>query len=349
MFQPLFDEDEIPNKFSTVDWPDWVDWKERFRLIVQINNWNHVNARRWILLSITGEARKVSNYIVDFKNVDDTNDYEELLAEFDKIYMSCAQSDLARMQILRDKVKQFADESLSEFKHRCVRIFQRAHPEMQDFITLDKEIRLVDLFVHGIRDCKVKKKVLMQRPTSVHEALDKASWMEHVERVMAKKPREQMIAMDKLPFSKRSVWGQLHHNSFKNQIFIMYHGTNAVNAEGILNNGFRRSPKERNMLGKGIYVAKDIQKTDRYGPITFKLLVYTGSIIKIDYQGHPRQKNWQRNYQSAWVPPNCGMVKSGLQENCIRDPKQIRILGVIRGFESLSYGAKRMTVDLSNQ
>ena len=74
-------------------------------------------------------------------------------------------------------------------------------------------------------------------------------------------------------------------------------------AESILNNGFFLSDHSR-MLGSGVYVSATLEKTQNYGPITFKLLVYPGRICKIDYQGHPYQKSWQGDFGSAWAPPH---------------------------------------------
>ena len=67
------------------------------------------------------------------------------------------------------------------------------------------------------------------------------------------------------------------------------------------------------MLGEGIYVSATLEKALSYGDFTMKLLVYTGRTCRVDEQGHPKQKSWQTEYGSAWVPPNCGMVRSGRQ------------------------------------
>uniref|UniRef100_A0AAY5EB83 PARP catalytic domain-containing protein n=1 Tax=Electrophorus electricus TaxID=8005 RepID=A0AAY5EB83_ELEEL len=46
------------------------------------------------------------------------------------------------------------------------------------------------------------------------------------------------------------------------------------------------------------------------------------NVKKINYQGHPLPKFWHINgYDTAWVPPNCRMVPSGLVENCVYDPR----------------------------
>ncbi|KAK9979107.1 hypothetical protein ABG768_012552 [Culter alburnus] len=76
------------------------------------------------------------------------------------------------------------------------------------------------------------------------------------------------------------------------QSYIMYHGTTMFNAMRIMSEGF--SPSADGMLGPGVY------------------------------------KTWpEHGYDTAWVPPNCGMVKSGLEENCVHDPSRITVLDVM--------------------
>ncbi|XP_067826817.1 grass carp reovirus (GCRV)-induced gene 2o [Heptranchias perlo] len=121
------------------------------------------------------------------------------------------------------------------------------------------------------------------------------------------------------------------------KIYVMYHGTDIRNVQSICNPkiGFQRSTK--GMLGPGVYVSRDIQKASRY-PLdlpesqkaVLKLRVNVGKVIKIDRQGHPLQKSWQRHgYDTAWCPPNCGMVPSGLEEDCVWDPNRIKVVKVI--------------------
>ncbi len=136
----------------------------------------------------------------------------------------------------------------------------------------------------------------------------------------------------------------------------MYHGTSVPSAVQILNGGgFNLSGGPNQMLGNGLYVSKDMTKSLNYGPVVFRLLVYPGRVAIIDQQGHPLQKRWHSEYGSAWVPPNCGMVPSGLevrstvcldsltynpelkrfQENCVKSSSQVRILGVAVGWSLL--------------
>ena len=115
----------------------------------------------------------------------------------------------------------------------------------------------------------------------------------------------------------------------------MYHGTSKQNLNSILRDGFRQS--EGGMLGRGVYLSRDLEKASRYPldlsesqRVVFAVKVNVGKVIAINEQDHPKQYTWHDyGYDTAWVPPNCGMVKSGLEENCIWDPKRISILNTI--------------------
>ncbi|KAI5103900.1 GCRV inducedprotein 2i [Silurus meridionalis] len=88
------------------------------------------------------------------------------------------------------------------------------------------------------------------------------------------------------------------------------------------------------MLGRGVYLSRDFNKAAKY-PLhnrnqalaVIQVNVRVGKVKMIDYQGHPLQKTWhQHGYDTAWVPPNCGMVASGLEEDCVYDPSRIQVL-----------------------
>ncbi|XP_077312039.1 uncharacterized protein LOC143932992 [Lithobates pipiens] len=117
------------------------------------------------------------------------------------------------------------------------------------------------------------------------------------------------------------------------KIYVMYHGTTSYMAESIIKTGFRQSAD--GMLGRGVYVSRAIVKAKRYpiedksDQVVLKLRVNVGKVIKIDRQYHPKQKTWhEHGYDTAWVPPYCGMVKSDLEEDCVWDPKRIKVVGI---------------------
>ncbi|KAK7131134.1 hypothetical protein R3I94_016311 [Phoxinus phoxinus] len=118
------------------------------------------------------------------------------------------------------------------------------------------------------------------------------------------------------------------------QIYRMYHGTTEKAAEQIKVSGFQ--PSQFGMLGRGVYLSRDLNKASRYPletpheRVVIRVKVDVGRVKKIDHQGHPLQKTWHANgYNTAWCPPNCGMVPSNLEEDCVWDPKRITVIDVI--------------------
>ena len=66
---------------------------------------------------------------------------------------------------------------------------------------------------------------------------------------------------------------------------------------------------------------------------------------RISGSSDPFLSSWQNTHDSAWVPPKTdrNMVPSGRTENCIKLPKQIRVLGVTRGWEMLDQATQAKT------
>ncbi|XP_077089239.1 uncharacterized protein LOC143740943 [Siphateles boraxobius] len=123
--------------------------------------------------------------------------------------------------------------------------------------------------------------------------------------------------------------------SWFGKIYRMYHGTSRSAAQQIKRCGFQQS--QDGMLGRGVYLSRDLNKATRY-PLhlpehqraVIRVKVDVGRVKKIDHQGHPLQKTWHdHGYDTAWCPPNCGMVPSGLEEDCVWDPQRIQIIDVI--------------------
>lgn len=126
-----------------------------------------------------------------------------------------------------------------------------------------------------------------------------------------------------------------HSEPISGRTYVMYHGTSSRCAQSILSQGFRQSPD--GMLGPGVYLSRSLEKASRYpinhpewDRVVIKVRANVGNVIVIKRQNHRMQKTWHSHgYDTAWVPPNCGMVKSGLEENCIWDPERVTIIGTI--------------------
>lgn len=63
------------------------------------------------------------------------------------------------------------------------------------------------------------------------------------------------------------------------------------------------------------------------------LRVRVGRAKRIDKDKHSMQFTWSiKGYDTAWVPPKCGMnaVPSGLEEDCVFNPKNIKVVGTAK-------------------
>lgn len=103
----------------------------------------------------------------------------------------------------------------------------------------------------------------------------------------------------------------------------MLHGTSEHAAKHIMKMGFVASVD--GMLGRGVYLTPDIHKARAYGRVIVHVVVDLGYVLPIKYKGHPLQASWkQAGYDSARVPPRCGVVDSGLEEYCVYDPRRVK-------------------------
>uniref|UniRef100_S4RLZ3 PARP catalytic domain-containing protein n=1 Tax=Petromyzon marinus TaxID=7757 RepID=S4RLZ3_PETMA len=125
------------------------------------------------------------------------------------------------------------------------------------------------------------------------------------------------------------------------RVYTMYHGTNVASAKAICSEGFRQSAG--GMLGRGVYVSRNIDKARRYPldtedhlKVILKLEVDVGKVKKIDSQNHPLRLTWHdEGYDTAWVPAGCGMVTSQLEEDCVWDPERVKVVDITKLFGSV--------------
>ncbi|XP_020384979.1 uncharacterized protein LOC109929805 [Rhincodon typus] len=132
--------------------------------------------------------------------------------------------------------------------------------------------------------------------------------------------------------------------------YTMYHGTHKNNAASIIQSGF--VPSQDGLLGAGVYVSRDVTKAKAYpkqtatcDKVVFKLKVRVGKVKKIDTDNHPLQKTWhQHGYDTAWVPPKCGMlfIPSGKEEDCIWNPKRITVVDIAYADDQVKKDLKKL-------
>jgi len=154
---------------------------------------------------------------------------------------------------------------------------------------------------------------------------------------------------DSILFARDPVWSQTTRSGFRQQVFVMYHATRTVeNVEKILNEGFKVATMQPHLiLGGGLYVSRDISKSQAYGPVIFKLLVYPGKTKTITERGDPMMLTWNKEFSSAWIPPRNAVTPSQKEETCVKASLQVRILGIAQGHELLDYNVRARIENLA--
>jgi hypothetical protein len=121
----------------------------------------------------------------------------------------------------------------------------------------------------------------------------------------------------------------------------LYHATSLEAVLRIQAEGFRvpKGPSQQKagaLLGTGVYASATLQKAMKYcdgpeGGIVFYLAVDLGRCKTLE-ENDPMMTTWQQHgYDSAWAPPGASGLGAGLEENCIKDPKRIKIIQAIAG------------------
>ena len=127
----------------------------------------------------------------------------------------------------------------------------------------------------------------------------------------------------------RKLPGHLSSCSQDSTVLTMYHGTSLDNAKSIMRDGFR--PSVDGLLGPGVYLTRDLVKASHYGQAIVEVRAAVGRTAVVNAKGHRLQRSWHYRgaapgghaYDSAWIPPDCGVSKSNLEEHCVRDPSRV--------------------------
>jgi hypothetical protein len=138
---------------------------------------------------------------------------------------------------------------------------------------------------------------------------------------------------------KRAADGHQHSHQTFHFASELYHATSLEAALRIQAEGFRvpNGPSQQKagaLLGPGVYASATLQKAIQYcdgpeGGIVFQLAVDLGKCITLK-ENDPMMTTWQQHgYDSAWAPTGAGGRGAGLEENCMKDPKRIKIVNAI--------------------
>ena len=115
-----------------------------------------------------------------------------------------------------------------------------------------------------------------------------------------------------------------------------FHGTTEENALRIQEHGFRIPDGPGGLLGRGVYCTSTLPKAMEYlkgpyGGVVLQLSVDLGKCKQLK-PNDPMMKTWQNQYDSAWAPFSANNPNAiGKEENCVKDPKRIRVVQAIAG------------------
>ena len=113
-----------------------------------------------------------------------------------------------------------------------------------------------------------------------------------------------------------------------------YHGTDEEAARQIQAQGFVVRPGPGGLLGRGVYCTSTLDKAMEYakgpyGGIVLELLVDLGRCKELQ-PNDPMMTSWQSQYDSAWAPFSARDPRdTSKQENCVMDPKKIKVVRAI--------------------
>ena len=116
----------------------------------------------------------------------------------------------------------------------------------------------------------------------------------------------------------------------------LYHATSIENALRIQEHGFKIPPGPGGLLGRGVYCTSTLPKAmeylkGRYGGVVLQLSVDLGKCKQLK-PNDPMMKTWQNQYDSAWAPFSANNPNAiGKEENCVKDPKRIKVLQAFEG------------------
>ena len=145
--------------------------------------------------------------------------------------------------------------------------------------------------------------------------------------------REENHATIELSLGHASV--PYFHTGHDNMQRKLYHATSIENALRIQEQGFKVSP--HGCLGRGVYCTSTITKATDYlkgkphGGVILELWVDLGRCKQLR-QNDPMMTTWQAQYDSAYAPFSAvnpwDLEKT---ENCVKDPKRIKVLQAFEG------------------
>ena len=158
--------------FSSADPTDWSNWRTNFEIAVGANGWTDKQAREECAMRMTGTA-KTYTANVDVGLADPVQPFVQLLDRYQAFFLPPARSSAARAQVMKSKQRE--DEALQGWHARLRALYLRAFPNRA--ADLETDAQIIDQFVMGIADPRVRWRTKDTQPATYQAALDSAGHM----------------------------------------------------------------------------------------------------------------------------------------------------------------------------
>lgn len=154
--------------FTTGTSSEWLTFKDHFRIIATTRGWNALRAKRELKASVQQSA---ADLVADIVIVNDplVQDLDDLITAYENRFCPAANSDMARATFM--KMQQTIEESIIAWHSRLRSVFIRAYPNAE----IQHDPHLINRFIMGLSDNKVKAHTYYTRPQTFADALNEAS------------------------------------------------------------------------------------------------------------------------------------------------------------------------------
>lgn len=166
-------------KFASADGVEWMTWRSNFEITCDINGWaiagvaadailrNQTRRKREIAAAMQGAAKRA---VADIEWRPDAVTSAQLLTLYEERFLPAAQGDLAYVSF--GSAAQRETETALEWHSRLRDLFGRAYPLRRADAEHDRD--LIQRFVLGMKDQKVREAIYDRRPATYSAALVEA-------------------------------------------------------------------------------------------------------------------------------------------------------------------------------
>ena len=168
-----------PDKYDGTS--DWADYLRHFEMVSTWNKWGAEDKAAQLSMNLTGVARQA--WVDTFCDSKSPVTYDALVTALTQRFKPEGQEEAHKVQF-RNRFRR-KDESFMEYGYALRRLAIRAFPQIKHEA---REELIVDQFLQGLIDLEMRRHVSLTHPTSVDQAVSRATEYETVTQSMKGPP-----------------------------------------------------------------------------------------------------------------------------------------------------------------